>query len=71
MKFSYSRVDCYCSCNYLYKLRYIDKLKTYDDYDPTSPLTLGSALHKGIETDIKTALQEYYNSYPVISDKHI
>ena len=71
IQFSYSRVDCYCNCNYLYKLRYIDKLKTYDDYDPQSPLTLGTALHKGIETDVKTALQEYYNSYPVISDKHI
>ena len=71
IQFSYSRVDCFCNCNYLYKLRYIDKLKTYDDYDPQSPLTLGTALHKGIETDVKTALQEYYNSYPVISDKHI
>lgn len=71
MQFSYSRVDCFNNCNYLYKLRYIDKLKTYDDYDPLSALTLGTALHKGIETDVKTAIQEYFNSYPVISDKHI
>lgn len=71
MQFSYSRVDCYINCNYLYKLRYIDKLKTYDEFDPLSALTLGSALHKGIETDVKTAIQEYYKAYPVISDKHI
>jgi phage nucleotide-binding protein len=71
IQFSYSRVDCYCNCKYLYKLRYIDKLKTYDDFDPLSALTLGTALHKGIETDVNTAIQEYYNSYPVISDKHI
>ena len=71
MQFSYSRVDCYNNCNYLYKLRYVDKLKTYDDFDPSSALTLGTALHKGIETDVKTALQEYFNSYPCISDKHI
>lgn len=71
MQFSYSRVDCFNNCNYLYKLRYIDKLKTYDDYDPLSALTLGSALHKGIETDAKTAIQEYYEAYPVITDKHI
>ena len=70
-QYSYTKVDCYSNCNYQFYLRYIVKLKTYDDYDPLSPLTLGTALHKGIETDIKTALQEYYNSYPVISDKHI
>lgn len=71
MQFSYSRVDCYSKCNYQFKLRYIDKLKTYDDYDPLSPLTLGTAIHKGIETNLKEAIQEYYNSYPVITDKHI
>ena len=71
MQFSYSRVDCYSKCNHQFKLRYIDKLKTYDDYDPLSPLTLGTALHKGIETSLKDAIQEYYNSYPIISDKHI
>lgn len=71
MQFSYSRVECYSNCNYQYKLRYIDKLKTYDDYDPLSPLTLGTALHKGIETTVKEAIQGYYNSYPIITDKHI
>lgn len=71
MQFSYSRVDCFNSCPYKFKLSYIDELETYDDYDPVSPLKLGSALHKGIETDVATAIQEYYNSYPVITDKHI
>lgn len=71
MQFSYSRVDCYSNCNYLYYLRYVLKLKTYDDYDPSSPLTLGTALHKGIETNVKDAIQEYYKSYPVITDKHV
>lgn len=71
MQFSYSRVDCFNTCPYRFKLSYIDELETYDDYDPTSPLKLGSALHKGIEIDVTTAIQEYYNSYPVITDKHI
>ena len=71
MQFSYSKVDCYSNCNYLFKLRYLDKLQTYDDFDPVSPLVLGNALHKGIETDVNTAIQYYYNSYPVINDKHI
>ncbi len=71
MRFSYSRVDCYSNCNYQFWLRYIAKLTTYDDYDPLSPLTLGTAVHKGIETNLKEAIQEYYNSYPVITDRHI
>ena len=71
MQFSYSKVDCYNNCPYQFKLRYIDKLETYDDFDPVSPLVLGNALHKGIETDVNTAIQYYYNSYPVINDKHI
>lgn len=71
MQFSYSRVECFNSCPYKFKLSYIDEIETYDDYDPLSPLTLGTALHKGIETDVQTAIQEYYNSYPIITDKHI
>lgn len=71
IQFSYSRVDCYSKCQRLYELRYIRRLKTYDEFDPQSPLTLGSALHKGIEIDSKTAIQEYYNSYPIVTDKHV
>lgn len=71
MKYSYSRVDCYCKCPYQYKLRYIDKLKTLDEYDPQDPLKLGVAIHKGIETDVETAIKTYYSSYPVIDDRHI
>lgn len=70
-KFSYSRVDCYVKCPYQYKLRYIDKLKTLDECDPQDPLKLGTAIHKGIETDTETAIQQYFNSYPIIDDKHI
>ena len=71
MKVSYSKVDCYSKCPYQYKLRYIDKLKTLDECDPQDPLKLGTAIHKGIETNVETAIQEYYNSYPVIDDRHI
>ena len=42
-----------------------------DDYEPTDALKIGTALHRGIETDVPTAIQEYYNSYPIISDLHI
>ena len=59
MKFSYSKVDCYSKCPYKYKLKYIDKLETLDECDPQDPLKLGTAIHKGIETDTETAIQEY------------
>ena len=67
----YSAVSTFEQCPYQYKLRYIDKVEMLDEYEPTDALKIGTALHRGIETDVKTAIQEYYNSYPVISDQHI
>jgi hypothetical protein len=49
----------------------VDKLKPIPTDDPASPLVIGTALHKGIETDVDTAIQEYFNSYPIITDQHI
>ena len=71
MKFSHSRVECFKNCPYQFKLRYIDELETLDDYEASNPLTVGTALHTGIEKDIPTAIKEYYMSYPVITDNHI
>ena len=67
----YSAVSTFEQCPYQYKLRYIDKVEMLDEYEPTDALKIGTALHRGVETDVKTAIQEYYNSYPVISDQHI
>lgn len=69
MQYSYSRVSLFEQCPYHFKLRYIDKEPEIPDYSPNSPLILGGALHKGIETNAKTMLQDYYNSYPVITDE--
>ena len=71
MQFSYSRVDCFNKCPYQFKLRYIDNLIAYDEYEAQDALKLGTALHTAIEKGISTAIQEYYNSYPIISDLHI
>lgn len=71
MRLSHSRVSCFNNCNYQYKLRYIDKLKTLSNDDPQSPLILGHALHTGIEHDTQAAIEEYYNAYPIINDDHI
>lgn len=71
MQYSYSRADCFNKCPYQYKLRYVDCLTTIDDYDPRSPLILGTAVHTGIETDVNSAIHYYYSQYPVITDYHI
>lgn len=70
-KFSHSRVETFNSCKYKYKLRYVDKLKTLPNTDPQNPLIIGTALHHGIEQDVKTAIKEYYMSFPVISTLHV
>ena len=67
----YSAVSTFENCPYQYKLRYIDKMEMLDDYEPTDALKIGTALHRGIEVDTSTAIQEYYNSYPIITDAHI
>lgn len=67
----YSAVSTFERCPYQYRLRYIDGLETLDDYEPSDALKIGTALHRGIETDVPTAIQEYYNSYPIITDAHI
>ena len=70
-QYSYSRVDTYRQCAYKYKLRYIDKLKTLPNYDATNPLILGTALHRGLETDVETAVKEYLSYFPIITDEQI
>ena len=71
MQVSYSRIDCFKKCPYQFKLRYIDELLAYDDYEAQDALKLGTTLHTAIEKGILTAIQEYYNLYPIISDLHI
>ena len=50
-------------------MHYIEKLRTIFGCDPSNALVNGLAIHKGLETDVKTALEEYFNSYPVITDE--
>ena len=72
MRFSFSRVETYKNCPYQFKLRYIDKLETLPNYDdPANPLIVGTALHHGIERGAEEAIKEYFNSFPIISDKHL
>lgn len=70
MVYSHSRVECFNNCPRQYKYRYIDELKTIPDDDPQNPLIIGTALHHGIETNVKDAIKEYLMSYPIVSTKH-
>jgi len=71
VQFSHSRIECFKSCKFKYKLRYIDKLKTIAPTDADNALILGTAIHTGIEKDVQTAIREYCNSFPIIDDMHI
>lgn len=72
MRYSVSRVGCFKTCPYQFKLRYLDELETIPNFDdPANALYLGSALHKGIETTVEEGIKLYYDSYPVVSDAHI
>lgn len=70
-RFGYSAVSSFEQCPFQYKCRYMDELEVLPSDDAANPLIIGTALHKAIETDIDTAIQEYFNSYPIITDQHI
>lgn len=67
-QYSYSRVSLFNDCPYHFKLRYIDRLTEIPKLDADNPLIIGHALHSGIEHDVDVALNEYYNSFPVLTD---
>ena len=71
MQYSHSRVETFKSCPYKFKLHYLDELETLPSDDPQNPLIIGSAMHMGIEQDVETAVNWYYNQYPVITDIHV
>ena len=70
-RFGYSAVSSFEKCPYQYKLSFLDNLETIPTDDPANALNLGTAIHRAIETDIDTALREYFMSYRVINDLHI
>ena len=70
-RFGYSAVSCFEKCPYQYKLSWLDNLDAIPTDDPSNALILGTAIHKAIETDLETALHEYFMSYHVINDLHI
>lgn len=67
-KYSYSRVSLFNDCPYHFDLRYNQQLTEIPKLDADNPLIIGRALHSGIEHDVETALNEYYNAFPVLTD---
>ena len=67
----YSTVECYLKCPRQYAYRYRDQLEVIEDFEANNALKVGTALHRGMETDTETAINEYLMSYPVIGDEHI
>ena len=70
-RFGYSAVSTFEQCPFRYKCQYLDELKTLPNTDPANALIIGTALHTGIETDVETAIQQYFSSYPIITDQHV
>lgn len=52
-------------------MRYIDGIKTIAATDAANALIVGTALHTGIEKGVEAAIQDYYNSFPIIDDDHV
>ncbi|MBQ6627887.1 MAG: PD-(D/E)XK nuclease family protein [Methanobrevibacter sp.] len=71
MKVSYSKVDTYNTCPFLYKLKYIEHLEPKDDLSPSNPLFIGTACHEGIETrDVEKAVESYKSHFDEITSEH-
>ena len=70
-KIHYSTIAQYGTCPHQYKLRYVEGIETIFDSDPQNALVIGTALHRGVETDVETAIKEYYATYPIIDDRHV
>lgn len=68
MSFSHSSTELFENCPCRYDFRHNQKIKTIESDEPANALYVGTALHRGIETDVETAIKEYYASYPIIND---
>ena len=68
---SHSRIECFESCPFKYKMRYLDEIDTIKADNADNALFLGTALHTGIEKGVQDAISEYYAQYPIITDEHI
>ena len=67
----FSTAECFEKCPARFDFRYNQETEVLESDDPANALIVGTALHKGIEEDLQTAIREYFMSYPIITDDHI
>lgn len=71
MKVSYSRVSTFNQCPYKYKLRYVERIDTVKNQDANNALYMGTALHEGLENDLKACIKSYISNYYILSNKNL
>lgn len=71
MKVSYSRVSSFNQCPYKYKLRYVEKIRTIKSQEANNALYMGTALHEGLENDLKACIKSYVSNYYILNDKNL
>ena len=71
MKVSYSRVSTFNQCPYKYKLRYVEKIRTVKSQEANNALYMGTALHEGLENDLKACIRSYVSNYYILNDKNL
>lgn len=69
--FHFSTAECFENCPARFGFRYRQNIEVLPTDDPANPLILGTAIHRGMEKDMEIAIQEYKDSYPIITDAHI
>lgn len=65
---SHSRVETFNTCPFKFRMRYIDGIQTLPPDNADNPLIIGKAMHTGIEKGLDEGLQEYFASFPVVTD---
>ncbi|MFM1602051.1 AAA family ATPase [Helcococcus ovis] len=71
MQYSHSRIEQFNNCKYKYKLHYIDKLETINNFNADNPLLIGLLLHESIEKGIDEACKNYYMKFNIIDNLQI
>ena len=71
MQASYSRIDTFKKCPYLFKLRYVDGFQALPADNADNALCLGSAMHICLQESIEKGVESYYSNYSIIDDNVI
>lgn len=71
MQVSHSRVECFDTCPFKYRLKYVEGLNPIKADNADNALYLGTALHTGLEKNVDAAIHEYFMQFPVVTDEQM